>query len=103
MPVERMLGYLKNTVHQKKYPEGSIAEGYIVDECLNSCCRYFSGNLETRFNKDGRNQDNKRIVGPDEFQVFSDGAKGLGKSSLKCFDKDVDTMVWYVLDNCEET
>jgi hypothetical protein len=36
-------------------------------------------------------------------KFFSDGAKGLGKSSLKCFDKEFDTTVWYVLDNCEET
>jgi hypothetical protein len=36
-------------------------------------------------------------------KFFSDGAKGFGKSSLKCFDKDFDTMVWYVLDNCEKT
>jgi hypothetical protein len=59
--------------------------------------------METRFCKDERNQDNKRTVGPDEFKVFSDGAKGLGQSSLKCFDKEFDTMVWYVLDNYEET
>jgi hypothetical protein len=35
-------------------------------------------------------------------KFFLDGAKGLGKSSLKRFDKEFDTMVWYVLDNCEE-
>jgi hypothetical protein len=61
-PAERRLGYHKNTVRQKKYPEGSIAEGYIVDECLTYCSRYFSGDMETRFNKDERNQDNKRTV-----------------------------------------
>jgi hypothetical protein len=26
--------------------------------------------MEKRFNKDERNQDNKRTVGPDEFKVF---------------------------------
>jgi hypothetical protein len=47
----------------KKYPEGSIAEGYIVGEFLTYCSRYFSADMETRFNKDERNQDNKRTVG----------------------------------------
>jgi hypothetical protein len=77
-PVERRLGYLKNTMHQKKYLEGSIAEGYIVDECLNYYCRYLSGDLETRFNKDERNHDNKRTVGPDEFQFFQMEQKDWG-------------------------
>lgn len=101
-PVERRLGYLKNTVRQMRYPEGSIAEGYIVDECLTFCSRYFNGDMETRFNKDERNQDKKRTVGPDEFKVFSDGAVGVGKSYLKTFENEFDKMVWYVLDNCEE-
>jgi hypothetical protein len=57
-------------MHQKKYPEGSIAEGYIVDECLTYCSKYFSGDMETRFSKHERNQDNKRTVGPNEFKVF---------------------------------
>ncbi|KAK1667840.1 hypothetical protein QYE76_055999 [Lolium multiflorum] len=101
-PVERRLGYLKSTVRNKARPEGSIAEGYIVDECLIFCSRFFKDGTETRFNKDDRNQDIRRKPDPDEMEVFSVGAKGLGKSILKHFDKEFDKMVWYVLNNCDD-
>ena len=101
-PIERRLGYLKKTVRNKSRPEGSIAEGYIVDECLSFCSRYLDDRIETRFNRAERNQDNRRIVGPNEFGIFSDGAKCLGKSSLQYFENEFDTMVWYVLSNCDE-
>ena len=42
-PVKRRLCYLKSTVRDKAMPEGSIAEGYIVDECLIFCSRLFKG------------------------------------------------------------
>jgi hypothetical protein len=101
-PIERRLGYLKKTVRNKSRPEGSIAEGYIVDECLSFCSRYLDDHNETRLNRAERNQYDRRIVGPHEFGIFSDGAKCLGKSSLMHFDKEFDTMVWYVLSNCDE-
>ena len=101
-PVERRLGYLKSTVHNKARPEGSIAEGYIVDECLTFCSRYLGDHIETRFNRKDRSQDNRRPVGDHEFGIFSDGAKGLGHSKLQKFEKEFDKMVWYVLSKCEE-
>ncbi|KAL3533166.1 hypothetical protein ACH5RR_006687 [Cinchona calisaya] len=33
-PIERYLGHLKGSVRNRVRPEGSIAEAYIVDECL---------------------------------------------------------------------
>jgi hypothetical protein len=101
-PVERRLGCLKSTMHQKTYPEGSITEGYIVNECLTFYSRYLKDDIETRFNKAERNQDKSAPVGPVELKVFSHGAKGFGKSILKNYKKDFDKMKWYVLDNCEE-
>nr|XP_051210888.1 uncharacterized protein LOC127328322 [Lolium perenne] len=38
------------------WPEGSIAEAYIVDECLTFCSRYFD-DVETRFNRPSRNPE----------------------------------------------
>ena len=93
-PVERRLGYLKSTVRNIPRPEGSIAEGYIVDECLTFCSRFFKDVTETRFHKKDTNQDNHRKAGPDELDIFSDGAKGFGKSILKLFEKEFDKMVW---------
>jgi hypothetical protein len=46
---------LKLFVHNRAYPEGSIAEGYIVDECLTFCSRFLEGT--TRFTKPARNPD----------------------------------------------
>lgn len=58
--IERYLMRLKSYVRNKAQPEGSIAEGYIKEECLNFCSRYFEG-VETPFNRPLRNDDN--VVG----------------------------------------
>ena len=50
----RYLSRLKSYVHNKTYPEGSIAEGYIAEECLTFCSRYFKS-VETIFNRPVRN------------------------------------------------
>ena len=101
-PVERRLAYHKGTVCNKAQPEGSIAEGYIVDECMTFCSRWFSKDTETRFNKDERNQDRVHKVCRGEFAIFSDGAKPLGKPTLLEFPCEYKQMVGYVLNNCEE-
>jgi len=41
----------------RNYPEGSIAEGYLADECLTFCARYLNDNVLTKFNKLPRNLD----------------------------------------------
>ena len=48
----RYLRTLKAYVRNRAYPEGSIAEGYIANECLTFCSRYFHG-IETKFNQFG--------------------------------------------------
>ena len=47
---------LKSYVSNKAYPEGSIAEGYLVRESLTFCSRYLSG-VETLFTRPKRNDD----------------------------------------------
>ncbi|XP_042437085.1 uncharacterized protein LOC122023056 [Zingiber officinale] len=54
---ERYLGKLKSYVRNKSRPEGSIAEGYLVEECLTLCSRYLHGGVETRLNRMTRNSD----------------------------------------------
>lgn len=54
--INRFLVLLKSYVRNKAQPEGSIAEGYLADECLTFCSRYFEG-VETRFNRPQRNDD----------------------------------------------
>nr|GFC90790.1 hypothetical protein [Tanacetum cinerariifolium] len=59
-------------------PEGSIAEGYIKEECLNFCSRYFEG-VETSFNRPLRNDEN--VVGQEMYMFNSSGRK-LGKVEI---------------------
>ncbi|KAK9988483.1 hypothetical protein SO802_028722 [Lithocarpus litseifolius] len=49
-PIERYLARLKSYVRNRAASEGSIAEGYIVEECLTFCSRYMEG-VETIFNR----------------------------------------------------
>jgi hypothetical protein len=39
-PIERYLRNLKGYVRNKAYLEGSIAEGYILEECMIFCSRF---------------------------------------------------------------
>ena len=50
----RFLASLKALVRNRAQPEGSIAEGYIAQECIIFCSRYFQG-VETVFNRPQRN------------------------------------------------
>lgn len=43
-------------MHNRSYPEGSIAENYIADECMNFASRYLRG-VETRLTRPPRNKD----------------------------------------------
>ena len=46
----RFLGKLKSYIRNKAWPEGCIVEGYIGDEVLYFCSRYFD-DIETSFNR----------------------------------------------------
>ncbi|XP_075658683.1 uncharacterized protein LOC142628479 [Castanea sativa] len=52
-PIERYLERLKSYVRNRAASERSIAEGYIVEECLTFCSRYMEG-VETIFNRPTR-------------------------------------------------
>ncbi|XP_052732434.1 uncharacterized protein LOC128196236 [Vigna angularis] len=59
-PIERYLGKLKSYVRNKAQAEGSIAEGYLAEECLTFCSRYLDG-IETVFNRLRRVDDEPSI------------------------------------------
>ena len=42
-PVECFLKKLNDYVFNKVKPEGSIVEGYLVEECINFCAMYMDG------------------------------------------------------------
>ncbi|XP_074359754.1 uncharacterized protein LOC141699836 [Apium graveolens] len=45
-PIERFLGNLKSYVRNRRKPEGSIAEGYLAEECVTFCSRFLTGEGE---------------------------------------------------------
>lgn len=49
--LERYLAKLKSYVCNKSHLEGSISEGYLVEECLVMCSRYLHSGVETRLNR----------------------------------------------------
>jgi hypothetical protein len=53
-PVERYLCTVKGYVRNKAYPKGSIAEGYILNECLTFCSRFLD--VDTKHNRVDRHE-----------------------------------------------
>nr|GEX38274.1 hypothetical protein [Tanacetum cinerariifolium] len=76
--IERYLMQLKSYVRNKTQLEGPIAEGYIKEECLNFCSRYFKG-VETPFNHPLRNDEN---VFEKEMYMFNSSGRKLGKVEI---------------------
>jgi len=68
--IERFLCKLKRYVRNKARPEGSIAEGYIIDECLTFCSMYLI-DIETRFNREDQNDDGFNNNGELVLDIFS--------------------------------
>ncbi|KAL6572291.1 hypothetical protein OROMI_013249 [Orobanche minor] len=60
--IERYLGKLKGYVRNRTRPEGSIAEGYLAEECVTFCSRFLNSegvveNNSTNFGKCGTNAE----------------------------------------------
>ena len=96
----RYLSTLKSYVRNRNFPEGSIAEGYLAEECLTFCSRYLE-DVETRFNQMGRNDDGgcTSIV---KLPIFSKQGRPFGKVVTEVLDHE--TLVkahQYVLFNCD--
>ncbi|XP_042415329.1 uncharacterized protein LOC122004519 [Zingiber officinale] len=99
-PFEQYLGRLKRYVRNKARPEGSIAEGYIVNEALTFSSLYMS-QIETRFSRSERNQDVQPVTC--NLSIFSQQTRVFGnphnlKLPLTLYKK----AHWYILNNCKE-
>ena len=92
-PIERRLGTFKGYVRNRARPEGSIAEAYIAIEVLAFCSKY----IETA-------DQLSKEVGEDNpgLNIFDYSIQVTGKSLQEHKPKDLDKMVWYVLNNCHE-
>ncbi|XP_050387117.1 uncharacterized protein LOC126803351 [Argentina anserina] len=102
-PIERYLGTLKGYVRNRSQPEGSIAEGYIVDECLSYCSMYLD-DMETHHNRSGRNADGEAREFPTGYSIFLNAGRsvqGKGKDVHLNYD-EWDRLRRHVLSNCPE-
>nr|XP_004494940.1 uncharacterized protein LOC101496411 [Cicer arietinum] len=100
-PIERFLLTLKSFVRNRAHPEGSIAEGFLANECLTFCSQYLSG-VETRFNRPNRNDDevSGRPLGIKKQQKLRLG-KRKKVSRTKLDKKELAQAHRYVLSNCD--
>ncbi|WCJ24552.1 hypothetical protein M5689_006503 [Euphorbia peplus] len=98
-PIERYLCELKQSVRNKAHPKGCIAEAYVAKECLTFCSMYLHG-IETRFNRDDRNNDSGS---DDPLSIFSQHCRPLGATKfVELPEKDYNVIQWFVLQNCDE-
>ena len=96
-PFERYLKRLKDYVRIVAKPKGSISKGYVVNEALTFCSRYFD-NVETRFNRPDRNDDG--IHPTRQLSIFESQCKPLGKQSYVELDSNAQNKAeFYILNN----
>ena len=99
--MERYLRTVKGYVKNKAYPEGSIAEGYIVEECLTFCSK--SLNVDTKLNRPEHHENmavNEPPLGP---SIFADmDYKSRGKNIDQIGPYELRKMRHYIITNREE-
>jgi len=69
-PVERYLRTAKGYVRNKVYPEGSIAEGYILEECLTFCSKFLD--VDTKLNHVDRHERIAVNEPPSGLSIFAE-------------------------------
>ncbi|XP_026390034.1 uncharacterized protein LOC113285343 [Papaver somniferum] len=82
-PIERYLYTLKKYVRNKAHPEGSIAEGYLADECVTFLSRYLK-DVESRINRPVRYVDDTHI-GNAAWIFLSGNQKGNRRPLWLCY------------------
>ncbi|XP_059292742.1 uncharacterized protein LOC132046198 [Lycium ferocissimum] len=97
----KLLGHLKSLVGNKSQPEGSIAEGYIVEEALTLYSRYFEG-IESRLNRPKRVNDEPNCnEASEKSSMFPQQGKPVGGSTTEPLTLLEKTQAHrYVLLNC---
>lgn len=88
-------------VRTRSHPEGSIAEGYVLDESLTFCSRYLHG-CQTRFTRREHEDGNDTTTNSTKFSYLRRVGRPLSGSCMI----ELDHISWmqahrYVLINCE--
>ena len=93
---------LKDYVRNKAHPEGSIAEGYISEECLTFCSRFLQ-DVDTKLNRSERHESAATNEPPSELSVFGNiyyDKKGFIVNRIDRFE--MEKMRYYIITNCDE-
>ena len=102
-PIERYLGHLKKYVRNRARREGSIAEGYIVEEAMTFSCQYLRG-IESKFStrlRTGRETINESRTY--SVELFRPVGRSMGKKNLQFWhSQQLEKAKWFVLNNCTE-
>ena len=101
----RFLGQLGGYVRSRSKPEGSIAQGYLAEECV-SFASWYLDSCETRCNRPHRNDDgglrSSQINVDQPASVFNKRGRALGKGQPCTLDLDTIVMAHnYILNNCD--
>ncbi|XP_071940578.1 uncharacterized protein [Coffea arabica] len=100
-PVERYLGTLKSYVRNKSRPEGSIAQGYLAEECINFFSLYLADYVETKFNRPSRNEEVHKEI-EEGLDIFFESGHPLGRGKPTVFDAHILSKAHqYILFNCD--
>ena len=98
----RYLQTLKRYVRNKGHPEGSIAEAYLVDECLSFCSMYLR-DVESRRTRRGRNEDGIGRGVSSGLSIFDSKGCYMGSGENVELEFNVlDQCHIYILNNCDE-
>jgi hypothetical protein len=101
-PIERYLRTLKGYVRNKACPEGSIAEGYILEECMTFCSRFFE-DVGTKMNRPDHHERAAVNEPPSGLSIFGNidyTRKGFSIESVST--TEMLQMRHYIITNCDE-
>ena len=83
-------------------PEGSVAEGYLSEECSTFCLRYLH-EVETEFNLPILNYDGGDAESHGKLSIFVRTSRTLMKATSRTLNTDeCEHARLYVLNNCDE-
>jgi hypothetical protein len=101
-PIKRYLRTLKGYVRNKAHPESSIAEGYILEECMTFCSRFLQ-DVDTKLTRPERHESASVNEPSSGLSLFgnTDYCKKGGSMQAVC-DEDMQRMRHYIITNCDE-
>ena len=92
-PIERRLGTFKGYIRNRARPEGSIAEAYMATKALTFCSKYIE--ITDHLSKEVCEHNSV-------LNIFNYSIRVTGKSWEEDKPKDLDKLVYYVLNNYPE-